>query len=255
MLRNLYSRDLRPERMDQPGLADDRHRQALEGLARTNRLSGSAGTLWKQIRRHVLTTVTAERAAKGSSGKSGETPQKLSLCDVASGAGDVAVALARRARRAGVKLRVTGYDVSPVAVEAARERARAAGPAARFAVRDVLSGEPESFGRFDIVTCSLFLHHLSDGKAEELLRRMARMTRRLLLVSDLARGRLGYTLAQVAVHLVSRSDIVHDDGPQSVAAAFTLDEARRLAERAGLANAEVSRSWPLRYVIAWKPGA
>jgi len=233
--RSLTSRDLRPELMDQPGLAVDRHRQALAGLARTNVLSGSSRSLWKRIRRRL----TAHGAVS-----------KLSLCDIASGAGDVAVGLGRLAGRDGVKLRVTGFDISPVAVETAQSRAKAEGVAARFMVRDVLACPLETLGRFDVVTCSLFLHHLTSDQAVELLRRMATMARRLVLVSDLKRGRLGYTVAQVVVRLVSRSKVVHYDGPQSVAASFTIDEARSLAQRAGLVGAEIERTWPFRYLIA-----
>jgi 2-polyprenyl-3-methyl-5-hydroxy-6-metoxy-1,4-benzoquinol methylase len=237
--RSLDSRDLRPELMDQPDLPDDRHRQALAGLARTNTLAGTSRSLWNPIRRL--------RTAKGGA------YSRLSLCDIASGAGDVTVGLCRLAKRDGVKLRVTGYDISPVAVEEARSRAAAAGFAARFEVLDVLKCPLESLGRFDVVTCSLFLHHLTGDQAVELLRRMAHMARRLVLVCDLKRGRIGYTAAQVVTHLVSRSEVVHNDGPQSVAAAFTIDEARTLARRAGLAGAEIYRAWPFRYLIAWEP--
>ena len=239
LVRNLDRRDLQPEIMDQPGLSDDLHRQALAGLARTNTLAGSSRSLWKRIRR--------------LRGPKGGDLAKLSLCDIASGAGDVAVSLCRRAKCDGVKLRVTGYDVSPVAVEEAQSRAATAGVAARFEVRDVLTCPVESLGRFDVVTCSLFLHHLTGDDAVELLKRMAQMARRLVLVCDLRRDRIGYTAAQVVTHLVSRSDVVHSDGPQSVAAAFTVGEARALAQRAGLAGAEVSRSWPFRYLLAWEP--
>jgi 2-polyprenyl-3-methyl-5-hydroxy-6-metoxy-1,4-benzoquinol methylase len=242
MVRDLATRDLQPELMDQPDLPADSHRQALAGLARTNTLAGSSRPLWKRIRRM--------QAAAGLLSK------KLSLCDIASGAGDVAVSLCRRAKRDGVKLRITGYDISPVAVETAQSRAQAAGiRGARFEVRDVLTCPPESLGRFDVVTCSLFLHHLTGDQAVELLRRMAHMARRLVLVCDLKRGRLGYTAAQVVTRLVSRSEVVHADGPQSVAAAFTLSEARTLAQRAGLAGAEIYRAWPFRYLLAWEPAA
>jgi 2-polyprenyl-3-methyl-5-hydroxy-6-metoxy-1,4-benzoquinol methylase len=237
MARSLASRDLQPELMDQPGLEDDRHRQALTGLARTNWLGGISRTLWRRIRRL--------RAAEGAM-------SELSLCDIASGAGDVAVGLCRRAKRAGVKLRVTGYDISPCAVETAQARADGEGVDARFEIRDAMTTPLESLGRFDVVMCSTFLHHLTEEQAVEMLKRMAKMARRLVLVSDLERRRLGYVLAQVVVRLVTRSKVVHYDGPQSVAASFTAAEARALASRAGLANAEVRRTWPFRYLLSWE---
>jgi len=237
MARSLACRDLQPELMDQPGLEADRHRQALAGLARTNWLGGVSRSLWRRIRRL--------RTAQG-------VLSELSICDIASGAGDVTVGLCRRAKRDGVKLRVTGYDISPCAVETAQSRADAEGVDARFELRDVLTSPPESLGRFDVVMCSTFLHHLTEEQAVELLRRMAQMARRLVLVSDLERRRLGYNLAQVVVRIVTRSEVVHYDGPQSVAASFTADEARGLAARAGLAKAEVRRTWPFRYLLSWE---
>ena len=49
-LSSLATRDRQPELMDQPGLAEDRHVQALRSLVRINWLSGSAGILWRPIR-------------------------------------------------------------------------------------------------------------------------------------------------------------------------------------------------------------
>jgi hypothetical protein len=95
----------------------------------------------------------------------------------------------------------------------------------------------------------LFLHHLTEDRAVELLKRMAYMARRLMIVSDLKRCRLGYTMTQAVVRLISRCDVVHHDGPQSVAASFTMEEARELARRAGLTSATVCRAWPFRYLL------
>src|SRR5262245_55891933 len=128
MFRSLACRDLQPELMDQPGIEADRHRTALAGLARTNRVSGVSSSFWRRIRR----SIAAERC------------RNLTLCDIASGAGDVAAGVWRRARRAGVNLKVTGYDISPFAVETAQTRADADGIDARFEVRDVLTCPPET---------------------------------------------------------------------------------------------------------------
>src|SRR5207248_3643048 len=51
LLTRLRRRRLRPEWMDQPGLDEGQHRQALRGLERINRLSGSARILWPPLAR------------------------------------------------------------------------------------------------------------------------------------------------------------------------------------------------------------
>ena len=55
----------------------------------------------------------------------------------------------------------------------------------------------------------------------------------------------------LATRVLSGSRVVHVDGPRSVEGAFTALEAQKLAERAGLAGARVSRRWPCRYLLSW----
>src|SRR5262249_55388965 len=104
---------------------------------------------------------------------------------------------------------------------------------------------------FDIIVNSLFLHHLTTESAVEVLHKMADSSRSLLLLNDLVRCRRGYLLAQYGGRLLSRSPIVHSDGPMSVEAAFTVNELKEMARKAGLAGATVSRCWPARMLLQW----
>ncbi len=233
MLLDLSRRVLCPEVMDDPGLDPERHARALRGLARINAWSGSARILWSAV---------APCAPSGAA-------TVLRILDVASGAGDVPMRLWRKARRAGRDVELLGCDLSPMAVAFARQRAAEAGARVEFQRCDVLEESlPEGY---DVVTCSLFLHHLEDGQAVELLRRVAAAARRLVLVSDLNRTRAGLAMAWLGTRLLSRSDVVHVDGPRSVKRAFTPAEALGLAERAGLHGATVVRRWPCRWLLRW----
>ena len=159
------------------------------------------------------------------------------------------VDVARRARSAGLPLEVHGCDVSLVALEHARRQSERRGLDAEFLVRDVLAdGLP---GEYDLVCSSLFHHHLAREDAVDLLRRMAEAGG-AVLVQDLLRSRLGYVLAWSGLRLLSRSDVAHVDGPRSVRAAFTLPEARVMAEEAGLRAATVHRAWPERFILSWR---
>jgi hypothetical protein len=103
----------------------------------------------------------------------------------------------------------------------------------------------------DILVCTLFLHHLDEEGAVALLGRMKAAARQLVLVSDLRRSRLGYVFAWAGCRLLSRSRVFHVDGARSVAAAFTTDEARRMAGSAGLEGARVTTHWPQRWLLTW----
>jgi hypothetical protein len=83
------------------------------------------------------------------------------------------------------------------------------------------------------------------------LSRDADATGRILLINDLVRGPLAFALAWTGCHLLTRSPVVRHDGPVSVAAAFSLAEARMLATRAGLRGASVVRRWPRRFLLSW----
>lgn len=219
--------------MDQPGLDAALHSQALRGLQRINWLSRSASILWPSIR--DLAASLQRRPCR--------------VLDVASGGGDVVLSLSRRSRAQRLDVDFTGVDISATAVEHARRNARSSGESVAFEQLDVFSDLlPHGY---DVVMCSLFLHHLSREQATALLRNMAAAAGRLVLVNDLRRTRLGYALAWWGGRLLTRSPIVHVDGPMSVAAAFTCEEALQLAENAGLVGANIVRRWPQRFLLSW----
>src|SRR5262245_59272912 len=150
----LAQRRRQPEWMDQPGLDAGEHTRALRGLGRLNRVCRSDAMLWPAI-------ADVARAAGG---------EPTRVLDLAAGGGDLAIALARRAGRAGLDVRIEGCDISPVAVRFAGQKAADAGVSVRFFTLDVLK-DPVPVG-FDVVMCSLFLHHLDETDAVVLLRRM-----------------------------------------------------------------------------------
>jgi SAM-dependent methyltransferase len=219
--------------MDQPGLDQRRHFHALRGLERINFWSHSAGILWPPL---------AELARQLA-------PRPLRVLDLATGGGDVPIRLWHRARRRGLPLEIDGCDVSADAIRYARERAVRKSATVRFFTHDALAGPLPEW--YDVHFCSLFLHHLDEEQAVDLLRRMSQSASRMVLINDLVRSRVGLLLAQVAVRLLTTSPVVHVDGPRSVRAAFTLDEARSLAERAGLHGVSIGRRWPCRFLLAW----
>jgi 2-polyprenyl-3-methyl-5-hydroxy-6-metoxy-1,4-benzoquinol methylase len=228
----LWRRHRQPEWMDQPGLNEGEHQRALRGLARVNWLSRSAALFWPTLRAFATRS------------------RPLRVLDVACGGGDVSVTLARLARRQNVPLSLSGCDKSETALRVARQRALSAEISIDFFEHDVLK-EPLP-ARFDVVICSLFLHHLDETEAVAVLRSMSQAAEQGVLVNDLIRSRSGYWLAVIGTRLLSRSPIVHVDGPLSVAGAFTPDEVLRLSEQAGLSNVVISRHWPQRMLLTWR---
>lgn len=224
--------------MDNPSLDDTAHRQALTGLGRVNKWSFAYSAVWRSIR---------------DLGAHSSAARPLTILDIASGGGDLAIRLARSAQRDRVFITVDGCDVSPTAIAYATEKAAAARFSnIAFHLCNALE-QPFPQPKYDIVMCSLFLHHLTQEKASQLLQRMKAAANRLVLVDDLRRTNFGYWLAWFGSRILSRCYVVHADGPLSVEGAFTTEEARSVAGRAGLINAHFRHHWPQRFLLTWCP--
>lgn len=236
-LPSLRFRNLQPEIMDDPSLDPEEHRRALQALARVNRISLSSRGLWPRIRELCRAKI---RSGDG---------RPVRVLDIASGGGDVPIQLWQKARAKGFALEVAGCDFSPVALGHAREHAAREKADVSFFQVNLLEGEIPS--GYDVITTSLFLHHLDEEQALTVLRKMREAAGELALVNDLARNRFGWLAAYFGTRLLSRSRTVHVDGPRSVEGAFTPAEALALALRAGWENARIRTNFPFRFHLSW----
>lgn len=220
------------ELMDDPALDPTEHAHALRGLARLNAMSRAPSVLCPILRREAA-----------------RLDRPLTIVDIATGSADVPVALLTRAKRDGVRFDITACDISPVALEHARDRAHAANVKLLTRQLDILKDDaPQA----DVLICSLFLHHLTDEQVHLVLGKMSAAARRLVLISDLRRGPWGTTLAAVIPRLVTRSHVVHVDGLRSARAALSVGEVRAMTR--GIADGKgwsVGRAFPARMLIRW----
>ena len=228
-------RDRQPEVMDQPGLDPVEHDRALQGLRRINGISRCVPGLFRQFE-----SLACENPST-----------QLSVLELACGGGDTAIELAALARRRDLNLSFQACDLNPEAVRIARRNVARSDSCVGVFVADAL--DPSASKQFDVVYCTLFAHHLDPPDVVRLLTGMAARARQLVIVDDLIRSRLGYSLAWMGTRLLSRSWVVHHDGPLSVKAAFTPTEILDLASQAGLRGCVLERTWPERYRLCWRP--
>jgi ubiquinone/menaquinone biosynthesis C-methylase UbiE len=158
----------------------------------------------------------------------------LWVLDVAAGGGDIDEAIMRR--RGG---RVVVLDLNVTGLK----RAKAPWPVAGDALQ-----LPFADRSFDVVTASLFFHHLTDEQCVDALKEMWRVARRSVLVNDLHRHAAAYYSIRILTVLFSRSAMVRHDGPVSVCRAFRPEELLNIARSAGI-HARVFRSFPYRLVL------
>lgn len=198
--------------MDDPQLPEDQHRAALAGLARINRLTGVAPAMYRRIRRYAHSLGRPVR-----------------LLDIATGSGDMPIYWSNQAARDRLDIHCTGLDISHTAVEYAKTQAELAKCDAQFIQRDVLVDRLPS--GYDIITCGLFIHHLSELQIVHLLTSMQAVAGHAIIICDLERSHLNLACVWFASHVLSRSKVVHVDAIRSVHAALTRAEFRRIAEQ------------------------
>jgi hypothetical protein len=193
----------------------------LYNLERINRFLGGRSLVRRQLDR-VLAR--------------GKVAGPLRLLDVATGGADLPRDVALRFRKRGLRATILAIDFNPVTLACARERSRAF-PEMRF-VRCDARRLPLRAASVDVALCSLLLHHFDEEDAVRVLREMARVTRRALIVNDLRRSPTAFVLIWLITRFV-RSRMTRYDGPLSVRRAFTPAELRGLAAAAGLHGARV----------------
>ncbi len=234
MRRDLARRSSEPELMDGADTDYETLRSCLRDLARVNVLSlGYRPTLAFMDR-----LWRAGRLA-------GRGPIKI--LDVGCGYGDGLRAVNAWADRRGLSVHLTGVDLNPQAIQAAREATPPDRP-----IRWATSNAFDYDGPADLVVSSLFAHHLDDAGVARFLGWMEGRARIGWFVNDLHRHRLPHATFGLLASALGLHRFVRHDGPVSFARAFVPADWQRLLRAAGIPfqGTEVRRWFPFRLCVA-----
>jgi ubiquinone/menaquinone biosynthesis C-methylase UbiE len=174
--------------------------------------------------------------------------RSFSLLDVASGSADMPLAIARWSRREGISAHIVATDISDQVVSVAKKQAEGE----HMIVVEKQNALQLSYAdrAFDIVLCTLALHHFDPVEAVQLLHTMARVSKRSVLVFDVVRSPLAYWGAVLLTRVLRMHPMTCHDAPISVRRAYSAPELRRLAEQAGLGQVQVQVSVPFRLALS-----
>ena len=217
--------DLKPEMVDRPDADPVLLRGELRNLRIINRYLGGLTA----VRRALIPMVT--RTGPGAT---------LRLLDLATGSGDHVVAIARIFRRLGRRASITAVDNNDTVLAVARDHA-AGFDEIRFVHGDIraLTYPDRSF---DIVLCSLAIHHLSRTAAVRLLQDMDRLCRVGFILNDLSRSYVALACAWLYTRSTTTNIMTRTDAIASLFAAFTKDELAGIADDACVGPLEIYRT-------------
>ncbi|HMJ48937.1 MAG TPA: methyltransferase domain-containing protein [Ferruginibacter sp.] len=187
---------------------------------------------------HSITTEGFEKLATDK--------KDISVCEIGCGGGDNLNAIYRCCSKKNIHLKLTGIDINPDCIAYARKNTPI--DANDFIVsdyRDVDFGDNNP----DIIFTSLFCHHFRNEEVMNMLRWMKTNSRIGFFINDLHRHSLAYSFIKIATKVFSRSYLVKNDAPISVAKGFTKKEWIELFNKAGITNYSIKWKWAFRHLI------
>jgi 2-polyprenyl-3-methyl-5-hydroxy-6-metoxy-1,4-benzoquinol methylase len=222
------SRCLIPELMDQPEAPIHEVHKALKELEMVNRYLGGYEVVLDALQKY------------GS--------KSLSLMDIGCGGGDMLRQIAVYGRKNGIKTSLTGVDMNPSTIQYAREQS-AAYQEINYIIKDCRELFLVPGSKPDVVMSSLFCHHFDNDELVELIKKKCSLAGKMVLINDLHRHWLAYYSIRAITAVFSRTYLVKNDAPLSVARSLKFKEWEKILNMAGVKKYQINWKWAWRWQI------
>lgn len=181
---------------------------------------------------------------------------KISWLDVGGGTGDLAALTSESLSKHGIELqpmlldRMPGHMTTQLGPKS--EPSSSNGSWRYPSIGGDALALPFKDNSFDVVGCSLFVHHLEPEQVIEFTGQALRIARHAVLIHDLIRHPMHVAMAY-AGYALYRSRITRHDSVASVRRSYTVEELMDMLGQTDAAKVEARRFFLFRMgVIAWK---
>ena len=173
-----------------------------------------------------------------------ESGQHL-ICEIGCGGGDNLKAIAGWCNKNYIDASFLGIDINSDCIEIAREACK------NLPVTFIHSDyKAVNFStRPTIIFSSLFCHHFSNEDLVDMLQWMSRNSAVGFFINDLHRHTIAYYSIKSLSRLFSKSYLVKNDAPVSVARGFTKKEWLTLLKTANIHNYSINWKWAFRWLV------
>jgi 2-polyprenyl-3-methyl-5-hydroxy-6-metoxy-1,4-benzoquinol methylase len=223
----LENRSLQKELLDADGIPAADLFQNLRELDRINTLLGGYNITFSALK------------------KVAQPHHRYILIDIGCGGGDTLKHIQKWRLRKKMDFQLIGIDLKPECIEYATRQQTAGG------IQFICDDYRNMFlhvPKIDIIHACLFCHHLDESQLIELIR-FALDRKILLLINDLERNTFAYFAIKTLTALFSKSYLVKNDAPLSVARGFTKKEWINLLKKAGATHFSVLNKWAFRHEV------
>ncbi|MCL6461260.1 Methyltransferase domain-containing protein [Flavobacterium micromati] len=230
MALNTDYRTDKPEIMDDFEMEGELLRNALDKIAKINQLLGG-NKLTLQGVQYLL--------------KSFSKTDEIVIVDVGCGNGDMLRNLADFALENKLNFRLIGIDANNFTVSHAKNLSSNYSNIS-YNCQDIFS---ESFRElnYDIVLCTLTLHHFKEEEINELLQIFYSNAAIGIVINDLQRSALAYRLFQGLCFVFQLNEMSREDGLTSILRGFKRNELESFSKKLKFNNYKIHWKWAFRY--------
>ena len=180
----------------------------------------------------------------------GNSEGQITVADMGCGGGDMLKLIAQWGRKNGLKLHLFGVDANANIINYAKNNCRDY-QEIEFIVEDIFS--PAFASRsFDVITNTLFTHHFHDDQLIALYSQWRQQANKGIVINDLHRHPVAYYAIKGLTQAFSRSAMVKNDAPLSVARGFKKADLAAILLKAGISNYQLNWMWAFRWQLIIK---
>ena len=216
------------EIMDDFTLEGEMFRDTLNKLETINRLLGG----------NIVTINGIKKVLKNHPNE-----KSITIIDLGCGHGDILRDVAKFGRKKGYTFKLIGIDANPDAIEYANELSQEY-PELTFEAIDIFSDDFKKL-EYDIVLCTLFLHHFKDDELISFLKPTVENANIGAVVNDLHRHKLAYFLFKI-IGVFIKNKMVREDGLTSILRAFKRKDLENISEKIKV-QFSIQWKWAFRY--------
>lgn len=171
--------------------------------------------------------------------------EQISIVDVGCGNGDMLRSLADYGKNNNLNFKLIGIDANKFTINYAKELSKQF-PNISYQCEDIFDKQFIEL-KYDIVLCTLTLHHFKDDEIIKLLTTFNKNSSIGIVINDLQRSAIAYRLFQGLCFIFRLNKITREDGLVSILRGFKKVELENFSKKLGFKKYTIDWKWAFRY--------